>query len=269
MVVISEKSIERMMEEVAPKVKRLTTWDPHLEDLKVRIIRRDQYFESVFRQTYDHLGIDMEAKTAQGKKSVIAAKMILPYIILAQYEAFSGTMYILPDNLRFGTNESGVSTLLGHELVHRCQFANNPNIKEMYASLVRRVTGTNVFDEDKAEDKNAKKYLQSFMTLIEGDASFVQDQLKKMFYQDANNKTSRISSLVALALLVSSIGNGENSFLQKMKQYSRGKKIVERLYHSNFPNNNFFIDNLTLPTGRTRVNALYQSDEKELYELFK
>ncbi|HLC56834.1 MAG TPA: hypothetical protein VJJ23_06360 [Candidatus Nanoarchaeia archaeon] len=44
MVVISERSVRRIIEDVAPKVERLTGWNPHLNDLEVRIIKSAKQF---------------------------------------------------------------------------------------------------------------------------------------------------------------------------------------------------------------------------------
>lgn len=182
-----------------------------------------------------------------------AIKLFLPYLVLGQYDPLMGRMLVIPDNLRFGTNASGLTIILGHELVHRCQFINNPRFARLYSHLVKKVTGSNAFDEDSLEDKNMKPYLQAYMTLVEGDASFVEQQLNKMFYQDAKNKTSGFSNFLGLLLALTSIGNGDKGFLDKLKQYAKGKKIVKSIYEFN---------------GREGVNSLYNLNELELRRVF-
>lgn len=253
MVVVSERLIERLIEDVAPKVERLTGWDTRLDDLSVKLVKRDQIWEHGMKPKYDFLGIDTEAKTEKGKKALEMIRVLMPYVMLGQYEPLTGTMLIVPDNVRFGTNESGLAVTLGHELVHRCQFTNNPRFAEMYPAMVKRITGSRVFDEDEHEDKGIKKYLQAYMTLTEGDASHVEAQLKKMFYQDAKNKTSHFSNFVGLVLFLHSLGNGEAGFIQKLKQYEQGKKIVGRVYETE---------------GRNGVNRLYDLDARGLYQKF-
>jgi hypothetical protein len=253
MVIVSEKSVKRMIEDVAPKVERLTGWDTNLDDLEVRIIGRDQYWEHGILSKYNHLGINTEAKTAKGKKSTETMKALMPFLVLGQYEPLSGRMFVIPDNLRFGTNESGLTATIGHELVHRCQFVNNPRFANLYSQLVRRSTGDNAFDEDPSGDKRVKPYLQAYMTLVEGDATFTEEQLKKMFYQDAKNKTSHMSNFLGLVLALSSIGNGDKGFMQKLKQYEQGKKKVRAVYERG---------------GRGEVNALYNLEELGLRRVF-
>jgi hypothetical protein len=246
MVIVSEKSVRKMIEDVAPKVTRLTGWNPRLDDLEVRIISRDQYWEEGIMAKYPQLGIDTETKTEKGKKAVQSMKATMPYLVLGQYEPMTGRMLVIPDNLRLGTNESGLTVVLGHELVHRCQFINNPRFTRLYSTLVKKSTGNNAFDEDELEDKRVEPYLQAYMTLVEGDASFVGDQLKKMFYQDAKNKSSMLSNVLGLAILLASLGSGDKGFIQKLKQYGVGKKKVKSIYERE---------------GRPGVNALYDLDE--------
>jgi hypothetical protein len=253
MVIVSEKSVRRMIEDVAPKVERLTGWDLKLDDLEVRIIGRNQYYEEAMLPTYKALGIDTEAKTEKGKKAVKTMKKIMPYMILGQYTPLNERMIVLPDNLRFGTNESGLTVTLGHELVHRGQFINNPKFARLYSHLARAVTGRNAFDDDLSEDERMKPFLQSYMTLVEGDASFVEGQLKQMFYQDAKNKTSWASNFLGATLLLAGVVNGDSSFKDKLRQYNRGKEIVKKVYEAR---------------GRKLVDVMYDLNELELRRIF-
>ncbi len=253
MVVVSKKSIEKLIEDVAPKVEKLTGWDTHVDDLCVELVGRDQIWEHGIKPKYEFLGIDIEPKTQKGKSTIKMIKLITPYLLLGQYEPLTKAMLIIPDNLRFGTNESGLAITIGHELVHRCQFANNLPFAKLYSTLVKKTTGSNAFDEDPDEDKSYEKYLQAYMTLTEGDASHVEDQLKKMFYQDAENKSAHSSNFIGLMLLIASLGDKNSGFMQKLKQYEEGKKIVSKIYEQE---------------GRLRVNKLYNLGTKELYNTF-
>ncbi|MBI4148265.1 hypothetical protein HY490_03155 [Candidatus Woesearchaeota archaeon] len=253
MVVVSERSIERLLIDVAPKVERLTGWKTHLDALTVKLVRRDQVWEHGIKPKYNILGIDTEAKTEKGKKDLGMIKVLMPYVLGGLYEPLTGTMLIVPDNVRFGTNESGLTVTLGHELVHRCQFTNHPRWAEMYPTLVRKITGSSAFDDDEHEDKSYMKYLQAYMTLAEGDASHVETQLKKMFYQDAKNKTAHVSNFIGLLLFLHSLGNAEDGFIKKLKQYEQGERIVGRVYETE---------------GRKGVNELYNLDAGGLYQKF-
>ena len=253
MVVISERSVEQMIEEVAPRVTYLTGWDPHLDTLNVKLIERKQHWEYVTKAMYEALGIDAEPKTEKGKSALSATRFLTPLLLIAQYEPVTGTMIVIPDNIRLGTNESGLVKTLGHELVHRCQFINNPHFASMYGDFIKRKEGTIAFDIDGHEEKGVMKYLESYMTLVEGDASFVEEQLKKMFYQDAQNKTSWLCNFLGIGLLVTGGLNGKNPLMRKAKQYVDGKKKVKREY---------------LKGGRESVNGLYEMDEEELYRIF-
>lgn len=109
--------------------------------------------------------------------------------------------------------------------------------------------GSNAFDENEFGDKSYKSYIQAYMTLLEGDASFVESQLKKTFYADEKTSAEGLSGLLGLGLLIAGMGNKEVGVLRKLRQYTRGKKIVEDMYRRG---------------GRSRVNKLYDEDEEEL-----
>lgn len=245
MVIVSEKSIHRMLKDVAPRVERLTGWDLQMNDLTVKIIPRDFFFEQGIKPTYEGLGIDIKAKSEEGKQSVKFMRSIMPYIIMGLYEPMTGSLLICPENYALGTNESGLATLVGHELTHRGQFLQ-PRYKEMYLDLVRRSTGINAFDEDKYEEEGASDLINALMTLAEGDATFVQDQLKSMFYQDAENRYSGMVSLIGTAVGIISLLDDEGGLMKKMKQYSKGKEIVSALYKAG---------------GREAVNRQYALSE--------
>lgn len=83
MVIVSEKSIRRIVEDVAPRVQKLTGWDLQMDSLEVRIISRSQYWEQGITPAYSGLGIEIEAKTEKGKKAVQMGKFFMSYLILA------------------------------------------------------------------------------------------------------------------------------------------------------------------------------------------
>ncbi|MEI7718254.1 MAG: hypothetical protein WCI72_00170 [archaeon] len=263
MVVISERSVKRIIEDVASKVERLTGWDPQLDTLSVKLVDRDQLWEHATKPRYERLGIDTGADTPAGKKARLITKHVMSYFILGQYEMTTDTLLIIPANLGFGTNESGLATILGHELTHRCQFKCNPKFARLYPSLVKKVTGSKAFEEDPQEDESYMKYLQAYMTLVEGDATHVQDQLKKMFFQDAESKSASASEFLGLIPILynmrdtgavdSASRGGCGGLGQKMKQYSEGKKIVGRIYERE---------------GREAVNQLYNLSIKQLLSRF-
>ncbi len=250
MVIISEKSVERMLNDVAPKVEKLTGWDPVLSSLNVKIVPRKKYVKYCIDPLFNGMGIDTVPKTKDGKTGLFIVKNILPFIVMGQYEPITQTLIVMGDNFVYSANESGLTAILGHELVHRCQYINNPEFADVYCSLSRRMHGKNAYDIDGDEDPRAKKYVQSLMTLLEGDASFVQEQLKKIYYQNAENKTSGLTKLFGVLFAFVCIAGGS---MDKFKQYSKGKNIVENYYKRK---------------GRQAVNDLYNLDENGLHGVF-
>jgi hypothetical protein len=253
MSIISEYTVERIIQDVAPKVQALTGWDPHLEDLKIQLIRRDQLWEYSTLPRYKALNIDTVPRTSEGKASMKISQKIMPYLALAMYEPLTGTILIMPENFGAGTTDSGLAITIGHELVHRGQWTNNPDYSKKYPTIIRKSVGSNAFDTDADEDPSYEKFAQAYMSLAEGDATFVQEQLKKLYYPDAKSKSGSLVGLLTI-LLMHSAGGSTNGLLKKMKQYIEGKKIVQATYKLR---------------GREGVNALYSLDMKGLQEKFK
>jgi len=254
MVVISERSVEKLVRDVVPKVAMLTNWSYDLGELKIRIINRSQLWEHGFKPKYDYLGISTETKTDSGKQTLSMYKNIFSFFTAALYEPSCDTLFVVANNARFDTNESGLTVLLGHELVHRGQFTQNPQFTKQYFSLVKKQYGSLAFEEDEHEDKSFGKYLQSLMTIVEGDASFVESQLKKMYYQDASYKCAGIALWVSSAVLLASLANGDSKsgLLGKLSQYTAGEKIIKRVYED---------------SGRKLVNCIYKKDFQRIHDI--
>lgn len=138
MVVISENLISKLIEEVAPKVERLTGWKTHLDSLKVKLVRRDQVCELGVMPKYYFLGINTIPQTEKGRAALTSIRLFASYMAVGLYEPITETILIMPDNFGCQTNESGLVCKLGHELAHRCQFVNNPKFKDLYLDLIKK-----------------------------------------------------------------------------------------------------------------------------------
>lgn len=239
--IINENLVKKTLEDLVSAVEYFTGWDAHLSDLKIELITREQYWERGMKPMYDILGIDMETKTMVGKINCSLTKKFMPYFPLGQYESLTGKIILIPENFSGLTNENGFATVLGHELVHRCQCVNNPKFIETYYNLIKKAIGTSLFEKNDFKDISYYKYLKAYGTLIEGDASFVQGQLK-MIYRNAAVVRSFMPSFMRLFLY---------PFLkEKLDQYKNGKKIVAGFYKIG---------------GREEVNKLYGLDVEKLY----
>ncbi len=236
--IVSEASIEKILYDVAPKVEWLTEWNCSLKNLTIKIIKPNQVFAQVIMPKYKELNIDITSKTLQDKFSSWINTYLVSRIVIGVYEPATKSIVVVPNNLSASTNESGFATALGHEMVHRCQFLYNPKFVKEYNKLIKKTADPHVNND------NAKDTIQLYMTLIEGEASFVENQLRQMYYQNATI-APRLSSLflgLTGALCF-------KDFRKKAAQYIRGRIMVGKEYKVR---------------GRKGVSALYSLNPKKI-----
>lgn len=252
MITIDSKSIDAMIKDVAPRVHHLTQMDPHIESLRVSAIRRRDYFAEVVLPKFEGMGIDSIPHTELGQLGFKIMKYVTPFSIMAEYDPINHKMFILYENFGWGTNKNGLTTVLGHELVHRCQFLDNPHFLDTYKFLLKKVLGSNVFDLDEDEDKTYMPFIQPFMTLVEGDATFVQGQLKE-WYPGAKYKSTQFMNFLDTVVKLSKGSNGKRDLSKKLMQYQRGRRIIRDIYKE---------------SGRGAINQLYALDYKQIQDVF-
>ncbi len=273
---ISEKSIEGIVLDVAPKVQRLTGWDCGLETLGVRLIRKDQLWDYVIKPAVERKKFDYKPRNALEKLALEAFKAMSSRFPLGLYEPDVGRLYLIPENLN-ELSKSGVSVIVGHELVHRCQHVGNPAFFDTLTELSRelvaevnkykaerdRLYGTKIREMARNILKGPKKFsdsvlkestailesdagkkIQSLMTLVEGDASFVQHQLNRMFYQNAERLRPSTN-----AVLLRFSSEFSPVIRLKLEQYTLGSGFVKEVYKRE---------------GRESVNRLYKLDKESL-----
>ncbi len=243
MVIISEKSVEKIIIDVTPKVEKLTGWSCHLESLVLKLVNHSQVFEQAIEPTYASIGIDTKPRTRGERISYHLLKYVVSAFPLGIYEPATGTIIIVPDNFAAKTNESGLATVIGHELMHRCQYINNPGFAENFFKLMKKMIGSRLFSNDKP-DANFGGYIRAYMTLEEGDASFVQEQLEKTYYQNAQASTHQTNMILGgiASLFVMELR-------KKLCQYTVGKAFVEKIAKK---------------SGREGINKLYSLHPKKL-----
>lgn len=287
MVVISERSIETLLDELIPKIEWLTQWNSHLDGLEIKIIKNSQLWKYAMKPQFDAMEFDAKPKGFIEEIAMDVMKTLIPYLPLGVYEPNSNSLILLAENMS-DISKSAFSIVVGHELVHRCQHANNPlffeNLKNFNKELgielykiqekLNKKYGLTIRESfrhsylynalkkihlagDIPEDPVFEEYqklmnnlivgkLQSFMTLTEGDAYFVQNQLKRMFYQDAESLRSPVRSFV-LDILAEYIP----VIKAKLEQYPVGEAFIKQTYTT---------------YRRKAVNQLYQLDKKNLHK---
>src|SRR3989344_2710734 len=141
---VSEKFIEKLIQEVAPRVEELTGWDCYLADLNVDLVSsNEQFWERNSKRFSDILGISSKPETPAGKKKLQEDKDHFQGVA-ATYEWLSGTITLSPYFfiLYSYRGVDAMAVALGHELTHRCQYENNPDFYEKEIDLFKKVHGT-------------------------------------------------------------------------------------------------------------------------------
>ena len=174
MVRIDDKALEKMVNEVAPLVEDLTGWDTKLDSLNIKTITRDEYWKYGQKPLHDYLGDDKRCKTWKDT--------LTSYFVAASYVHPTETILMIGNNKGVFTNESALKVVIGHELVHRCQFVNNPVFEEIYFSLAKKLRDDAGYDEFGAANL---RFFEKYAMLAEGDATFVEDQLLDKHYWNA------------------------------------------------------------------------------------
>ncbi len=176
---VTQQSLEAIVKEVAPKVEELTAWDTHLESLTLKIFTRKQYRSYTFR------GIKRSFKQRLHEYAYTSAHPMGVYF-------HNKMMVILPENESF--NEGGLKIVAAHELTHHSQYEKWPLLFEKSDSLRARLNDLLVawdrgVEKDKKQlgadinDLSGKVY--QYKRLLEGHATFVEKQLEKQYYPDA------------------------------------------------------------------------------------
>ena len=106
------------------------------------------------------------------------------------------------------------AAVIGHEIVHMCQDANNPSFVKNWVELFKSF-GANAFDGNLFEDEDFRKCHGGYHALLEGDASYVGNQLIWAFYP--------------LADRCYAIGDKQVNILERI-QKKEGRNGINRLY---------------------------------------
>jgi len=250
MIDVNEKNVRKILEEIAPEIESLTGWDAYLDSLDVHVIKRKEY-KDFFQKKYTSLGINIQPKNIKEKLKFFSDCDLYSIIITGEYfpAIGNGTLLIIPDNFK-PENKDGLVSTLTHELAHRAQFANNPKFFQQYIDMGKRYHTGGYSNGNK--DKNSKKLRQSYMTFVEGDTCFIQEQLKPLLFPNPKVHYPVSTNLTAIALLVGDIVfNKGNGLYEQMQRYTRGEKIIKNLYN--------------LHRDRKGVNEIYKNFEDFSY----
>lgn len=224
---VDRELVYACLQEVAPKVERLTGWRGLLEDLEIAVT--NNYRKSVFRLVGE-LGV----ATSFWDRTALR---LLFKMFMAQYEPLSQVL-VVHQRPCARCNLDGLKVILGHELVHVGQFKHSPTIVRQYREslqwLRRTMEDTKLTFREMVENLDYSLH-QDFMSQIEGYATYIQRYLER-YYNCAEIVPPRtLLPRTVLRLISFVIPDLNELFRVKSEQYQGGVEVFERLDNGHGP----------------------------------
>lgn len=206
---IDDHLVTSLISEVAPLVTNATGWELNLPSLQSRVLLRDQGYEAIVENKLRLLGI-----TVLPPRDFVTRMMetLIENNVLAAYEPLTDELMLIRENVD-DSNLDGLRLVLAHELTHRGQHVNHPQLFERVNQLL-----FSVLREANSGAMDLKNMLAWFeqvkplMTLIESHASYIQGLINQQHYPQA--QIERQFSLPILIFRVLGFG--------KTTQYTAG-----------------------------------------------
>ena len=181
---VTDRLIERLVGEVAPLVEEVTGWDLAIGGLRPRVLPKDMGYEEICLGRLRGAGIAIERFEPRG-----LLRRLIEYVIeanvLGAYEPSTEELLVVRENVD-DSNLDGLRVVVSHELVHRGQHVNHPNVFERVDAMLR-----SLFDAiasgpmDLAELRRRIDEVRPLMTVVESHAVYVQEQLRCTHFADA------------------------------------------------------------------------------------
>jgi hypothetical protein len=214
---VTNELVDELISEVAPLVTEITHWELDTERLKVQVVPRERGYEEIALRHVQSLGVTVSEYDQRG----ILHRLMEYFIeanVLAAYLPAAEEIAVGRENVD-DRNLDGLKVILGHELTHRSQHINHPNIyldieRKSRALITELNQASGAFDFDGV--KETINQIQELMTLMESHAAVVQQRLVEEYYPEA-----KIESHWNLATLLFSLLGAK-----KVSQYQDGVPMV-------------------------------------------
>jgi len=221
--IVTDELVANLISEVAPLVAEITHWELDMETMQVRVIPKERGYEEIVLRHLQTLGVRIDEHDPRD-----IFKRLMEYFIeenvLAAYLPAQQEIIIVSENVD-ESNLDGLKLILGHELAHRAQHINHPDLYRKIEMKTRALidqlnqAGGGFDFSQFAETINE---IQPLMTLIESHAMVVQRSLGEQHYPHA-----KIESHWNLATLLFNLVGAK-----KLAQYSDGVPAVMGAMHT-------------------------------------
>lgn len=183
---VDNKLVSGLVDEVSPLVRQLTRWKLATKELRCRVIPIQRGYEEIVINQLQHQGIPVfEDGTRDLFERLV--EYFLEANILAAYLPWNAEIIVMRENVD-DSNLDGLRLILGHELVHRAQHVNHPQIFNRLEKLSQQIylafyeEQTNL---DLEQIMDTLIEIRSIKSLVESHASVVQHTLNREYYPDA------------------------------------------------------------------------------------
>ncbi len=181
---VTDALLHIVVQDMAPLVERLTGWNLHLGTLRQRVLPKERGYEEILLSRMQAAGVNVEDDSPRNIMERLAEYM-LEETVLAAYEPGSGEILVIRENVD-DSNLDGLRLVVAHELVHRGQHVNHPEIFAQVDQSTRSVCQM-ALDSDSARVMALEhlQRIQPAMTMLESHAMYVQNTIKRLYLPKA------------------------------------------------------------------------------------
>jgi hypothetical protein len=212
---VTDDLVRELVEGVAPLVSRLTGWDLDVPGVRQRVVSKNLGHEEIILARLRGVGLVVDD---EGPRTTIDRLMeyVVAETMLGAYEPSTQEMLIVRDNVD-ESNLDGLRLIIAHELVHRGQHVNHPELFGRVGGWIREAYTTL---EDGRGNSHAMAThvdeLQPIMTVLESHAHYVEHTVNRLYLPAA-----RIEAKLDVALLLMQVMGAA-----KVAQYVDGLPAV-------------------------------------------
>ncbi|MFL7892260.1 MAG: hypothetical protein ACK2UM_15900 [Anaerolineales bacterium] len=214
---VNDQLIEALLGRVAPLVERTTGWNLDLVNLRSKVIPKERGYEEILLGRLRDLGFFVDEDMPRPLLDRLV-EYLVESSVQAAYQTGKGELLVVRENVD-DSNLDGLCVVIAHELVHRGQHINHPEIFQQIEETVHRVIAPYFSSPDQidlGELLQALNEIQPFMTLIESHAAYIQQLIANRYYPQARIETHFTLPIMIFRLFGS----------QKLSQYTDGLPAI-------------------------------------------
>lgn len=225
---ITEGLIQTVVQDMAPLVERLTGWDLQLPTLQVRVLPKDQGYEEIVLGRMQQAGVPVDPAAGRNFFERIAEYMI-EETVLGAYDPGRQTLLVVRENVD-DSNIDGLRLVVAHELVHRGQHINHPEVFNQADETVRGVCQLDLESEStRMLALEAMNKIQPLMSMLESHAMYVQNTIQRLYLPRAVIESHFNLGILLMRILAAPKLSQYSEALPAIHQASR-KGGVDELY---------------------------------------